>query len=78
VTLWELAQSWEHQHWMYKGTQVTHSCHRCQLEQWAREKAKELTKYENEGHDSCGLMSAISSLGVPEEPVVSQFESWPS
>lgn len=45
MTLWQLAQSWGHSGhgWTIldgRGNDKTPPCHRCQLEQWAREKAK--------------------------------------
>lgn len=72
MTLWELAQSWQHEGhgWTIldgSGNDKTPPCRRCQLEQWAREKAKEwpfldcVDRYRVEPH----YLPFVADLGVP-------------
>jgi len=77
-TLWELAQEWPHENEPITNfiegrvsREVVHlpSCHRCQLEQWARQKAKEYGDSFEIAEE--GLFIPLhrieSDLGVPEE-----------
>ena len=71
MTLWQLAESWEH--WTIAGMHVP-ECHRCQLKKMLREKAKEWDTKQDGLHTRPGAQLAraciydlIDTLGVPED-----------
>jgi len=77
MTLWELAESWEHDFSHGFGApRHCEDCRRCQLERWAREKSAACDKvhgfpFESQhakeiSIDFGNFIKAM--LGVPEEP----------
>lgn len=62
ITLWGLVNGWRHSSTCYWNARDP-SCHRCQVEELAREKAKML----REVKQHVGKTDFIEWLGVPED-----------
>ena len=75
MTLWELAQGWQHEYRAESSASAFHhdpdACRRCQVEQWAREKAKEWNQRARVVMTEEGARAfiCVGDLGVPEEIV---------
>lgn len=69
MTLWELAQSWEHDNTgtVFEPLHAPEICRRCQIEQWARERAKHHRALRDQGPSPAAHAIFLADLGVPEE-----------